>query len=188
MSRIEPKVFQCRTSDDVIIRTAEIRDATRLLEIAHDVMAEREVTLTEWDEAKLTINDEEQWIQAASDHSADIILVAEIRGEVVGILNLNAGAKRKIAHTGEFGMSVVKLWRDFGIGRALLTALIDWALKHPTLEKLDLAVFGTNSRAIHLYDSLGFREEGRRKNAIKLAEGRYDDLVLMAKSVSDMQL
>jgi RimJ/RimL family protein N-acetyltransferase len=186
MSRIEPQTRQCKTPEDVIIRNAEIWDATRLLEIARDVMAEREVTLTEWDEANLAIGDEERWIQAASDHPARIVLVAEVRGNIVGILNFNAGPKRKTAHTGEFGMSVVKQWRDLGIGRALLTALVDWAAQHPTIEKLDSAVFGTNSRAIHLYDSLSFREEGRRKNAIKLAEGHYDDLVLMGKFVNGM--
>jgi len=36
----------------------------------------------EWDEANLTISDEEQWIQTALDNSASIILVAEIRARL----------------------------------------------------------------------------------------------------------
>jgi len=64
---------------------------------------------------------------------------------------------------------------------ALLTGVGRLGIEAPDREKLDLAVFRTNSRAIHLYGSLGFREEGCRRNAIKLAEGCYDDLVLMGK-------
>ncbi len=190
ISRIEPQIRRCRAGN-VLIRTAETADAPQLIEIARAVMSEREFTLTEWeesglakwDESGLVLSNEEQWIQSALDHPDDLILVAEMSGAVVGLVNFATGRKRKIAHTGEFGMSVVAEWRDKGIGRVLLMALVDWAVAHPTVEKLDLGVFAKNSRAIHLYASAGFHQEGCRKNAIKFSEDNYDDLILMSKVI-----
>ena len=63
----------------------------------------------------------------------------------------------------------------------LLTALLDWAAVHPVLEKLDLGVFASNARAIHLYHAFDFRDEGRQVRAIKFADGRCDDLILMSR-------
>ena len=66
---------------------------------------------------------------------------------------------------------------------ALLVALITWAEQHPVLEKVCLQVFATNTRAIALYTSLGFKEEGRQRRDVKLETGVYVDVFLMAKFV-----
>ncbi len=44
-------------------------------------------------------------------------------------------------------MSVNKVWRNQGVGKALLEALIEWAEREPLLEKLRLEVFATNEHA-----------------------------------------
>lgn len=51
------------------------------------------------------------------------------------------------------------------------------------LEKLCLQVFATNSRAIALYTSLGFVEEGRQVRDIKLETGDYIDVLMMGRFV-----
>jgi len=70
-----------------------------------------------------------------------------------------------------------------GIGRALLLALILWAQQQPAIEKLCLEVFTTNTRAITLYQALGFQEEGRLVKQIKLGTGIYVDTLRMARFV-----
>lgn len=80
-------------------------------------------------------------------------------------------------------MSVNRAWRDRGVGRALLLILIAWAEQHPALEKLCLQVFATNTRAIALYTSLGFREEGRQVRGVKMEAGEYRDVLLMGRFV-----
>jgi RimJ/RimL family protein N-acetyltransferase len=51
------------------------------------------------------------------------------------------------------------------------------------IEKLSLAVFAENQRAIALYKSCGFVEEGRRKGEFRVGGRAVDDL-LMARWVS----
>ena len=80
-------------------------------------------------------------------------------------------------------MNVAPDWREQGVGRCLLDALIAWATTHPQIERLGLRALSTNPRALHLYAAVGFVEEGRRIQAIKLAPGQYADEVLMSRPV-----
>jgi RimJ/RimL family protein N-acetyltransferase len=60
-----------------------------------------------------------------------------------------------------------------------LQALITWAEEQASIEKLNLEVFATNARAIALYRSLGFQQEGYLAKQIKMAPGVYVDVLLM---------
>jgi RimJ/RimL family protein N-acetyltransferase len=65
----------------------------------------------------------------------------------------------------------------------LMQSLIEWAEKNETIEKLTLAVFSTNVRAIALYKKLGFAIEGMCHRDIKIPDGTYVDSILMYKFV-----
>jgi ribosomal protein S18 acetylase RimI-like enzyme len=65
----------------------------------------------------------------------------------------------------------------------LLTALLEWAERNPLIEKVSLGVFSTNYRAISLYKSMGFIEEGRKIKEFKTSENEYIDDILMYKLV-----
>ena len=67
--------------------------------------------------------------------------------------------------------------RRTGIGRRLVEAIVDLA-RH-RVELIQLSLVRDNEPARHLYASLGFREYGVEKNALK-QDGRYYDEVLMA--------
>jgi RimJ/RimL family protein N-acetyltransferase len=52
------------------------------------------------------------------------------------------------------------------------------------MHRVYLQVFDFNSRAIALYEQLGFREEGRFRDAV-FREGRYCDVVVMSMLESE---
>ena len=91
--------------------------------------------------------------------------------------------RKRLAHTGTFGMMVLNEYRGLGIGKILLEKIITWAEHNPYIEKISLGVFSTNERAIALYKKMGFVEEGRKINEIKLNDKQYIDDVLMYKMV-----
>ena len=74
----------------------------------------------------------------------------------------------------------------FAAGHGIGTELIDRAIRHAEeseiLEKIVLDVFSNNEGAIRFYERLGFVQEGRQKNQVKLKDG-YTDLIQMAKFV-----
>ena len=74
---------------------------------------------------------------------------------------------------------ISKNYRGMGIGKMLLKELIGWAEKNPLIEKVCLGGFSTNHRAISLYKSMGFIEEGRKVKEFKIDENEYVDDILM---------
>jgi RimJ/RimL family protein N-acetyltransferase len=55
---------------------------------------------------------------------------------------------------------------------------VDWARKKKDIEKIHLGVFSTNKRALHLYQTTGFKVEGVLKRQY-LIKGAYVDEIVM---------
>jgi RimJ/RimL family protein N-acetyltransferase len=185
MSKTGPKEYKLTTGETVIIRTAVPDDAQALLEYVHVIFVEDLYNVTTLDEFKKTVEEERKWLKAHYDEPAHIALVAEVNGSLVGFLGFENGSRKRLAHQGTLHMSVQPQFRGKGIGTALLQSLIDWAEENPTIEKLCLVVFATNKPAIGLYKKLGFLEEGHRVRQVKIADGKYVDVILMYKFVKD---
>ncbi|MCO4577579.1 acetyltransferase, GNAT family [Streptococcus infantarius subsp. infantarius] len=83
-------------------------------------------------------------------------LLAEENGQIVGTCNCRSFRKKRLSHRAEIGIAVKKAYWNKGIGRKLLTRLIDLS-RQSGLKILSLEVRTDNKGAIHLYESLGFR-------------------------------
>ena len=57
---------------------------------------------------------------------------------------------------------------------------LQWARTTLKVEKIELMVRATNERAVHLYQSLGFLEEGRIRKRVKAISDVYHDDIAMA--------
>ncbi|MBI3556958.1 MAG: GNAT family N-acetyltransferase [Deltaproteobacteria bacterium] len=167
----------------VCVRTAWANDAASILAIISAVRAEQEFSLSEPDEMHTLIEEEVRWIETHVEDPCKLAIVAEIEGRIVGMLTFENGHRRRIAHTGELGMTIVKEWRENGIGTALLATLVQWAAMHDKIEKLSLKVHATNVRARALYRKLGFEQEGYFRNDLRYGSGWYVDTVFMSKFV-----
>jgi RimJ/RimL family protein N-acetyltransferase len=175
--------FKSKSGVDVLIRSAVKQDAAAILEHSKSVIGEEIYQLTSGSEFKMTIEAEEKWIESHLSKPNHIILLAEMNSKIVGLLDFSNGHRQRIAHTGEFGMSVEKSFRDQGVGSLLLKVLIEWASKNTTIEKICLNVHSNNERAIALYKKMGFEIEGLRKKDLKYGEGQYIDTTVMGRFV-----
>lgn len=111
------------------------------------------------------------------------MLVAEWDGAVVGTIAFSSPNRKRISHTGSITMMIQKAYRNRGLGKLLLQELLAWAKQDPHIEKVSLGVFSTNHRAIALYKSMGFEEEGRKVKEFKRSDDEYIDDILMCKFV-----
>lgn len=114
----------------------------------------------------------------AAPHDLNLLALSP-DGAIVGDLLAHGGTRRRVAHNVHFGLGVAAAWRDRGLGRALIGVMLTWARSHPSVRKVSLSVFANNPRAIHLYQSLGFREDGRRPGEIQTTPGAFVDDVQM---------
>ena len=165
------------------VRVAVEEDAATMLEIQKEVLAEEDFLITTVEEFQQTIDGQKEWIQAKLANERETIFIALYEEKMVGWLMFQSPHRKRLAHTGTFGMMVLKEYRGLGIGKLLLEKIIMWAEHNPYIEKISLGVFSTNERAIALYKKMGFFEEGRKINEIKLHDNEYIDDVLMYKMV-----
>ncbi|KAF0818069.1 MULTISPECIES: GNAT family N-acetyltransferase [unclassified Cytobacillus] len=164
------------------IRFAEKKDAAAILKHCRQAFGESDFLLTEPEEFTMTIQEEEIWIEK-SLQSGDLILIAEIDQEVVGMLNFRRSKSKKVNHLGYFGISIQKRHCNQGLGSKMMKLFLQWAEGEPGLEKICLEVFAFNERAIRLYKRFGFEEEGRKIKHIKRKDGTYADELLMYRFV-----
>ncbi|HEV6965977.1 GNAT family N-acetyltransferase [Roseateles sp.] len=113
--------------------------------------------------------------------SADLMLVAELDGEVVGSAGLHpVSAQLRRRHAMMLGISVSASSQGQGVGNALMAALLDYADNWAQVLRIELTVFHDNQRAIRLYERHGFAPEGRLR-AYAMRNGAYEDVIAMAR-------
>lgn len=94
---------------------------------------------------------------------------------VVGWCDITPGPFEGLEHTGHLGMGLLAALRGQGWGKKLLLQTLATSF-NGRFERIELEVFASNQAAIGLYRNVGFKEEGRKKNARKL-DGKYDDFL-----------
>lgn len=173
------KTLQTKSGKSLVIRNPIESDAAALIAYSKIVFASTDQLLNTVEEYTITEEGEKVWINNFLQNPDSLALVAELDHQIVGMLFFMSQTKRKSAHAGEFGVNVHPDHQSHGIGKALTESLMEWAKKHPKIEKVFLQVFATNTKAIGLYKKLGFKEEGRHVKAIKQDDGTYVDILQM---------
>jgi RimJ/RimL family protein N-acetyltransferase len=185
VSKIEPHEITLKNGRQTIIRAAVETDAESLLRFFDAIVSEDKynvTTMEDVEELQMTVEKEEQYIQ---DHQkqGNVVLVAEIDREVIGMAAVENGNRKRISHVGCLHINVLKPFRGNGIGTSMLKLIFEWASQDTVIEKIGLGVFSNNAGAINLYKKLGFVEEGRKVKEIKIGPDNYVDSILMYKFV-----
>ena len=124
----------------------------------------------------------EDFILNMDPNSHVFVAVVESEGKevVAGLAGLHVSANHRLRHSGSVGIMIHKDYQGNGIGKALMSSLLDVADNWLMLIRVELTVFADNERAIALYKKLGFVEEGLKKKAA-IRNGQYEDEYLMAR-------
>jgi RimJ/RimL family protein N-acetyltransferase len=181
--KVKGLIMMTKNNFQVSLRTGNLDDAEALLEIQREVVSENEFMISVLEEFEETTEQQRSWIQKILENERETIIVAEIKGKVIGLIVFRSKNTKRLAHTGYFTTMIKKDYRDMGIGKLLIKELLNWAEQNPLIEKVSLGVLSTNQRAITLYKSVGFVEEGRKIKEVKFSEDLYVDDILMYKLV-----
>lgn len=164
----------------ITIRKAEVKDAYVILTASQEIAKIPGYFCSLPNE--LSKQDIVKRIKTLSENG--LYIVAELDGKIIGHAFLQPLHLKSICHVGQLTIGVHQGWQEKGIGTLLIQKLIEWARQSKSIEKIELNVRSTNSRAIALYKKMGFVEEGRLKNRIKIDTGHYLDDILMALDVN----
>lgn len=175
----EVQKFPAKNSEEVILRPAVPGDAAAIIRTIKSASTERSYVLME--QYGKNAESEEEYIRLI-DCERCLLLVATIRGEVVGSLAAfqdDGGENPRTAHILQLGLHLAEEYRGLGIGSRMLQYVDAWAREH-RFKKLEASIFTTNKRSLHLFTRSGFQEEGTRLKRLWVGN-QYFDEVLMGK-------
>ncbi|HEX4585330.1 MAG TPA: GNAT family N-acetyltransferase [Burkholderiaceae bacterium] len=124
-----------------------------------------------------TLDQTAAWV-AADRLRGNPFLVILDQDQVVGWCEVRRDLLPGRAHTGLLGMGLRAPYRGRGLGRQLIEHALRQA-RERGFERIELLVRSPNARAMRLYSQVGFQEEGRKRDAVRLDVGSEDE-VLMA--------
>ncbi len=162
---------------DIRIRNARVEDAEVLAE-AQRVIARVPGRLAS---TPIEIKGEvfRERIDRLANSDSGRFIVVEADGEIVGHALLDPLKLAVTAHVVDLTIAVHEGYQGMGLGKKLLSHLIDWARSSPKIDRVELRVRSSNKNAIELYKRMGFVEEGRMVKRLKIGGDRYlDDLVM----------
>lgn len=154
------KSIQLNNGQTVLLREAVKEDAHELISYLNKIGEESDFLTFGRGEFSVSVSDEETMLEESRTAKNKIMLLALVGNRVVGCLHFAGGARARIQHSGEFGVSVLKDYWDLGIGTAMVQELIQWAKASNVIRKLNLRVRSDNATAFRVYEKLGFTQEG----------------------------
>jgi len=118
---------------------------------------------------------------ASNVGTRQVVLAATVNGRVIGNTGVHPVSDHpRLKHVCGIGIGIAHAYQGRGVGRALMTAGIDFAERWANYGRIELTVHADNARAVKLYESLGFVHEGRLRE-YSFREGGYVDALLMAR-------
>lgn len=103
--------------------------------------------------------------------------VAVADGRVVGWCDIDIPTRPVLRHTGTLGIGIVPGYRDQGLGARLILSALD-AARQRGLVRVSLYVRTDNTRAVRLYERLGFVHEGRLRRELRVDGIDYDNFTM----------
>jgi putative acetyltransferase len=108
----------------------------------------------------------------------NIILLASEAQRIVGHLQISLATSPRFRGTGDLFIYLHQDFQNAGLGAALMNEGIALA-RARRMHRIELTVIADNHRAIRLYEKVGFRREGLKRENYLAEDGKYHDEVVM---------
>lgn len=161
------------THEDLVIRPAAAGDWPAIWPIVETVVREGETYALPADLTSAAARD--YWLERPPGAT----VVAELGGAVVGTAKMGPNRPGNGAHVGTASFMVDPAARGRGVARALAEHVVAWHREHGFRGIQFNAVVETNTAAVHLWRSLGFRVVGTVPGAFRSPAHGYVGLHVM---------
>jgi len=154
-----------KDGSSAVIRYPKWEDLESLLEYTNTISNEDTFILMSGEET--TFSGQAGYLAGVIDqinNGFGVTVLVISKNKVIGLCDINKIRPNRIrvSHRAALGISIAKDYRGFGIGKILLTETIEQAkLTLTGLKMLELTVFEINTKAVNLYQKLGFKIVGK---------------------------
>lgn len=174
---------QTKTGKSVVVRYPKMTDLENLLTFINNLSDEK--TFVRYQGEHETLESERRFIITRLkeiNNKQCVHLLAFLDKELAGVVEIHLKDKTE-NHIGVLALSVVKKFRNDGLGKILLDSVIKEAKNElKGLKIITLEVYSANKIAHDLYTKMGFVEYGRLPKGISRA-GKFEDAILMYKQI-----
>ncbi|TXK38761.1 GNAT family N-acetyltransferase [Nonomuraea sp. C10] len=118
-----------------------------------------------------------RWCATRAGQADRLDLAIEAGGDYVGEVVLNELDEPNLSCNLRIALIGARAFGR-GYGTEAITLALDHAFRTTPLHRVGLEVFAFNDRARHVYEKLGFVEEGRLRDALRWDGEWYDSLVM----------
>ena len=182
--KIEEKRVMLKNGQSCVLRSPELTDAEQLVKLVRIMAEETDFVIRYPEEADIPAEQEEFFLKYLNDAERDMMVVAEVEGEIAGSCQISEVGKSriKVRHRCTCALGMYRKYWGIGIGTAMLELLAEKALELG-YEQMELDVFSGNERAVGLYKKMGFVKTGVIPDGIRYKDGTFDGLDIMVKKL-----
>lgn len=162
------------------IREARAEDAAAVLALERQVLEETRFMMREPEEISGDVAARARQLGEMANAELMTYLLACDGDQLLGYCGVRGCSLKRLRHSAELWMAVAASSWGKGVGTALMQTAIDWA-EARDIQRIELGVDVDNQRGLSLYRRFCFEIEGRRRGAIRLADGSWRDDYLMAR-------
>ena len=166
------KRMNLRDGGELVLRAPVKEDASVLLDYLKTTAGETEYLIRYPEEVSMTLEDEEKYIENQRASEKDCTILAFVDGKHAGNCDIGVSSRKKTCHFATLGIALTKEFWGRGIGSILMREAIEIA-REMGLHHIELEVFAPNTRAITLYEKMGFNIVATRPFAAKCKDGSY---------------
>lgn len=121
-------------------------------------------------ECNYTVEGEASFLQGMLESEYTAMIVCFVDGKLAGNCQIARKGHLKNRHRGTIGIAILREFWGLGIGSAMFEELLDIA-QGWRLSQVELEVIEGNSRAMALYEKMGFETVAAIPDAIHLEDG-----------------
>ena len=170
---------------DLLIREAEVEDATELIALLDQIGHESSFTSLDENGIAMSESEMELFIDQQAQSENQITLLAFLNDELVGVVNITADQRPRVRHIGDVFLGIKKAYWGNGLGSILMEEAIEWAQSSGSIRRLQLTVQKRNTAAVHLYEKMGFIIEGLQERGAYIEGGEFLDVYLMGQLIDE---
>lgn len=159
----------------MIVREIERSDCQNLIALFKALDRETEFMLYEPGERDFSKSNQDSIINSFLNSPSKTMLISENSKELTGFIAGVGGKTQRTKHALYIAVGIKQAFTGQNLGATFFEIIEGWAKKNE-FHRLELTVMEHNKRAIKLYKSLGFIEEGIKHHSIKLNSGFINEL------------
>lgn len=174
--------FTTKKDRKITIRVVDKNDAQKLMDFINPIFSE-DTFLMHGPKDLVKIKEEQKFVREQIKKIKEkkgVHLLAEYQKQIIGSCDLRRMNFRQ-KHMGEIGIAINAGFREEGLGQKLLLLLENEA-KKMGLKAIFLYCFANNSRALHVYEKMGYKRVGFLPKAYEY-KGGFVDSITMYKEI-----